>query len=222
MRKNTGTYERLLNAGVLLFSENSINAVGMTEILSHAGVTRGSFYHFFDSKQAFVSKVISISDSLFSCDTTYLRAGTLDEFIAALRDTLINYLRCKSKLGYIYGINAPVAAEYPAIRVALESYMIRSVANISQALAGIQDQAGFVSRFSVEHSAQILWDLWQVGLVKSRFQQSDQPLFNALEHFELLYRKPAGNLPLGTSVYTGRNACPVLKSAGKGGRFSES
>ena len=196
MRKKNDTYEQLLCSGGLLLSEKNINAVGMAEILDHAGVTRGSFYHFFGSKQAFVIKVISISENLFSSDVKYLRADTLGEFLTALKEALVNYLECKTKLGYIYGINAPVAARYPAIRVALESYMNRSVVSISQALAGIQDQTCAVPRLSVEQRAQILWDLWQVGLVKSRLQQSDQPLFNVLERFEMLYSKPCDNLSL--------------------------
>lgn len=43
--------ERLLASAETLIHERGYNAVGVNEICKHAGVNKGSFYHFFPSKQ---------------------------------------------------------------------------------------------------------------------------------------------------------------------------
>ncbi|MGE3879502.1 MAG: TetR/AcrR family transcriptional regulator, partial [Planctomycetota bacterium] len=45
--------ERLLEAGTELFRTKGFHACGLTEILAHAGVPKGSFYHYFASKEEF-------------------------------------------------------------------------------------------------------------------------------------------------------------------------
>ena len=51
--KETGTRERLLQAGAQATAEKGFNGSGLAEILERAGVPKGSFYHYFESKEAF-------------------------------------------------------------------------------------------------------------------------------------------------------------------------
>lgn len=44
---------RLLRKGVAILTEKGFSAVGIEEILGSAEVPRGSFYHYFDSKESF-------------------------------------------------------------------------------------------------------------------------------------------------------------------------
>ena len=50
--------QRLLDAALELFSERPYSSVGVAEISSRAGVQKGSFYHFFLSKEALALAVI--------------------------------------------------------------------------------------------------------------------------------------------------------------------
>lgn len=45
--------ERLLAAGAELFGQKGFNGCGLAEVLQHAGVPKGSFYHYFGSKEEF-------------------------------------------------------------------------------------------------------------------------------------------------------------------------
>ncbi|MCA8955067.1 MAG: TetR/AcrR family transcriptional regulator [Planctomycetes bacterium] len=45
--------ERLLAAGTELFGRKGFNGCGLAEVLQHAGVPKGSFYHYFASKEEF-------------------------------------------------------------------------------------------------------------------------------------------------------------------------
>lgn len=51
--KDTGTRARLLEIGAEAISEKSFNSCGLAEILERARVPKGSFYHYFKSKEEF-------------------------------------------------------------------------------------------------------------------------------------------------------------------------
>lgn len=51
---NASTRERLLDAGVALFWREGYTAAGLAGILREAEVPKGSFYHFFSSKEDFL------------------------------------------------------------------------------------------------------------------------------------------------------------------------
>ena len=52
-REFSDTREHLLATGEAVFRGKGFTAVGLTEILAIAGVPKGSFYHYFRSKEGF-------------------------------------------------------------------------------------------------------------------------------------------------------------------------
>jgi len=67
----------ILATGQLLMAGKGFSAVGLNEILAHAGVPKGSFYHYFGSKDAFGEALLEryFSDYLAELDTTLSRPG---------------------------------------------------------------------------------------------------------------------------------------------------
>ncbi|MBL8750304.1 MAG: TetR family transcriptional regulator C-terminal domain-containing protein [Planctomycetes bacterium] len=51
--RDTDTRDRLLTAGAELFGKKGFNGCGIAEVLQVAGVPKGSFYHYFASKEEF-------------------------------------------------------------------------------------------------------------------------------------------------------------------------
>lgn len=51
--RDTDTRERILAAGATLFGQKGFNGCGLNEVLQAAGVPKGSFYHYFGSKEEF-------------------------------------------------------------------------------------------------------------------------------------------------------------------------
>lgn len=51
--RDADTRERLLAAGADLFGRKGFNGCGLAEVLQQAGVPKGSFYHYFGSKEEF-------------------------------------------------------------------------------------------------------------------------------------------------------------------------
>lgn len=52
------TRQRILDTALRLFHRDAYQAVGINAICSEAGVVKGSFYHFFPSKQALLAAVV--------------------------------------------------------------------------------------------------------------------------------------------------------------------
>lgn len=58
MPRTSDGRERLIEAGVELFSQRPYGAIGIAELCARAGVNKGSFYYFFPSKEALALAVI--------------------------------------------------------------------------------------------------------------------------------------------------------------------
>ena len=58
MQNAVGTRDRLINSARYLFWERGFAGTSMAELLAHAQVNSGSFYHFFESKEALLRSVL--------------------------------------------------------------------------------------------------------------------------------------------------------------------
>jgi TetR/AcrR family transcriptional repressor of nem operon len=58
MPKPSATRDRLIESARYLFWERGFAGTSMADLLSHAGVNSGSFYHFFESKEALLRAVL--------------------------------------------------------------------------------------------------------------------------------------------------------------------
>jgi TetR/AcrR family transcriptional regulator, transcriptional repressor for nem operon len=57
-RKSDHTRQQLIEAGTELITSNGYHGTGIKAVLDQVGVPKGSFYNFFDSKEAFVATII--------------------------------------------------------------------------------------------------------------------------------------------------------------------
>jgi AcrR family transcriptional regulator len=58
MQKPSATRDRLVESARYLFWERGFAGTSMADLLAHAGVNSGSFYHFFESKEALLRAVL--------------------------------------------------------------------------------------------------------------------------------------------------------------------
>src|SRR3984885_13706710 len=56
--KSSATRDRLIHSARYLFWERGFAGTSMADLLAHAKVNSGSFYHFFDSKEALLREVL--------------------------------------------------------------------------------------------------------------------------------------------------------------------
>jgi len=60
MPRSTPTRDRLIDSARHLFWERGYAGASMADLLAHANVNSGSFYHFFDSKEALLREVLAM------------------------------------------------------------------------------------------------------------------------------------------------------------------
>jgi TetR/AcrR family transcriptional repressor of nem operon len=89
MPKPSGTRARLIESARYMFWERGFAGTSMTDLLNHAQVNSGSFYHFFESKEALLREV-------------------LETYLAALRPMVVDpaYAETKEPLARIFAILA--------------------------------------------------------------------------------------------------------------------
>jgi len=80
MIKSTNTKQRLVDSARELIYLRSFGDVGVQAICEHAGVRKGSFYHFFKSKRE-------------------LTLAALDDFLVAYKEQLLRHAFGNSELG---------------------------------------------------------------------------------------------------------------------------
>jgi len=90
--KGLKTKEKLIETAKDLFSKSSINDVTILNITSSAGLSKGSFYNYFDSKETLIWQIIeSEIYDIFAIFEKYINLHYSHETIPQLVDDLVDY-----------------------------------------------------------------------------------------------------------------------------------
>ena len=68
MGRTSDAKEKIIESAIELIGSRSYNAVGVQELCEHAGVKKGSFYHFFPSKRELTIEALDKTWSMFKSD----------------------------------------------------------------------------------------------------------------------------------------------------------
>lgn len=181
------TRRHILETARGIVAGKGFSAVGLSEILAAAGVPKGSFYHWFHSKEQFGEALI---DHHFE---NYLRQ--VDACLAAPGRTAAQRLldffgqwhavQCGENVQsrcLVVKLSAEVCDLSEPMRTALERGIARVLAQLETCLAdGIA--AGEFSRCPEPVDvAQQLYQQWLGATLLARVRRIDEPLDHALEH----------------------------------------
>lgn len=172
---------RLLRAGVAILTEKGFSAVGIEEILSAAAVPKGSFYHYFDSKDEFGLALIDSYASYF--------AGKLDrwfeipdrpplqrlaDFIADARAGMARHDFRRGCLVGNLGQEMGVLPEIFRQRIAavFTDWETRTAKCLHAALAAGQ----IAPHADCERLAAFFWIGWEGAVLRAKLEQSAGPL----------------------------------------------
>lgn len=179
------TRAEIIAAGHQLMAQKGYTAVGITEILARAQVPKGSFYHYFASKDAFGEAVMSDYFASYLRDMDRILARS--EVTAAQR--LIDYWQYWYELetGDEYAIKcltvklgAEVADLSQHMRGSLQqgtSAIIERIATMID--AGVADGSLGLREKSLP-LARSLYDLWLGASVRAKIDRDTSPLDNAM------------------------------------------
>ena len=104
----------IVAAATRLFRERGVDAVGLSELMKHAGFTQGGFYNHFESKADLVAEVLASAIAEGNAEFAKMARAPVDESTTALRGYINWYLsqthRDDIDLADIHAIAAAILA----------------------------------------------------------------------------------------------------------------
>ena len=177
----TDTRELLLRAGLETLTEKGFATAGLDEILGRVGVPKGSFYHYFASKEAFGLALIERYAHFF--------ARTLDRHVlcaeltplarvqAFVDDAQAGMARYDYRRGCLIGnLGQEMGALPESFRAQLQAVFADWQARLAACLR-LAQQAGEVSATAdAEQLAAFFWIGWEGAVLRAKLAQSAEPL----------------------------------------------
>ncbi|MBJ2156789.1 TetR/AcrR family transcriptional regulator [Variovorax sp. IB41] len=184
--ESTDTRDNILAAGQRMMAAKGFTAVGLNEILTTSGVPKGSFYHYFSSKEAYGEAVLHgyFDEYLADIDRTLAApeqtmAQRLMTYFASWRDTQ-SFLDCQGKCLAVK-LGAEVADMSEPMRLAMKQGTSGIVERLAKAIeAGVAEGSLSVDE-SAEETAQSLYQLWMGASVMVKIARHGDPFETALK-----------------------------------------
>ncbi|GGN19147.1 MULTISPECIES: TetR/AcrR family transcriptional regulator [Marinomonas] len=175
------TREALLRAGMLILTESGFIRSGIDPILKSVGVPKGSFYHYFSSKEVFGLAVLDRYRRYFDAK---LDAFLLDEAFSPLerlqrfvQDAQDGIVRHEFKRGCLVGnLEQESTLLSEAFRGQLQLTYQSWQARVAICLLASQKQGEINLQTSIEETAQAFWMGWEGAVHRARLVKSTQPL----------------------------------------------
>ncbi|SBS25110.1 Transcriptional regulator AcuR [Marinomonas spartinae] len=175
------TREALLRAGMLILTESGFTRSGIEPILKSIGVPKGSFYHYFSSKEAFGLAVLERYRRYFEAK---LDGFLLDEAFSPLerlqrfaKDAQDGIVRHEFKRGCLVGnLEQESSLLSELFREQLQATYQSWQARVAGCLLESQKQGEIDLQISVEQVSQAFWIGWEGAVHRARLIKSIQPL----------------------------------------------
>ena len=189
------TRNRLIEAGLELMRRQGYGATGLNEILETARVPKGSFYHYFGSKEEFTAAVIERYAVLAGVRFEEALSNTRLAPLKRLRRYFEELVGIAGQAAPIQGcllgdLSLEVADASPLLQGFLSSSFTRWQASVAAVLREAVEKGDLPRSTRPEALAGFLLNSWEGALLRSQADKSDAPLKDFLHYvFEELLGK---------------------------------
>jgi TetR/AcrR family transcriptional repressor of nem operon len=133
----------IVAAATLLFRERGVEAVGLSELMKHAGFTQGGFYNHFKSKADLVAEVLASAIAEGNTEFAKFVRAPVDESTTALRCYIDWYLSQAHRDNIDRGCPvAGFAGDAPRLGAAAQSHFAGGLDDQITILAGLIAESG--------------------------------------------------------------------------------
>ena len=187
-RENQDTKAELIRSGLAHLTEFGFASSGIDQILKKVGVPKGSFYHYFASKEAFGQAVIQSYNHYFVTkldkyllDESYTALMRIDNFV---EDAKAGMARHQFKRGCLVG---NLGQEVDLLPESFRPLLVEIFATWQQRLANClvvaKEQGDLAENADCNALAEYFWIGWEGAVSRAKLVQSSQPLDNYFNHF---------------------------------------
>lgn len=187
-RDNQDTRAELIRSGLEQLTENGFASSGIDLILKKVGVPKGSFYHYFASKEAFGLAVIESYGNYFASrldacllDESYSPLTRIGNFVESRKQGMIRHEYRKGclvgNLGQEVGL-LPESFRQQLIDI-FENWQLK----IANCLREAQQHGELSADADCEALAEFFWVGWEGAVSRAKLVQDVRLLDNFLRHF---------------------------------------
>lgn len=182
--RHDNTRQHILETGRRIIAGKGFASVGLNEILTSAGVPKGSFYHYFASKeqygqallQEYFDSYLADLDELFAADATSGRERLMRYWQRWLGKQLD---ACAEQKCLVVKLAGEVADLSDAMRVTLRDGTDQVVQRIARVIeAGVAD--GSIPALDPGITAQTLYQMWLGASLLGKLHRDTAALENAM------------------------------------------
>jgi len=175
------TREALIRCGTELLTEKGFNSTGIDEVLKRVGVPKGSFYHYFESKDDFGLAVIDNYATYFArkLDRWLLAEGRpplarIADFVA---DARAGMARFDFRRGCLIGnLGQELGALNEVYRERLEAVFGDWQTRLACCLAAARAAGEIAPHADCEQLATFFWIGWEGAVLRAKLVRSTAPL----------------------------------------------
>lgn len=181
MSKREDKKEHLLELGLAVMQEHGYNGTSVKDIVDAAAVPKGSFYTYFDSKEAFAVEAIDRAANanyqearLLLGDTRKAPLVRLNEFFQSSTETAcVGEFRVGCFMG---NMCQEMADSSELIRIKVK----HTLGRLTDLIGEVLEEAGQKNEMSSGHdkatTAQFLFNAWEGALMRMKAEKSREPL----------------------------------------------
>lgn len=183
----TTTREKLIKSGAKAMLAKSYHSVGIQEVLAEVDVPKGSFYHYFASKEDFGVAIIEYyGEQLAGSLRERLSDGKLSprrrlqEYFGAIREYYAAHGFGQGCL--VAKLATEVADSSPRIRIALQNEFDKWTKLLAGCIAEGQQQGEIAREQDPEALAEFIYASWEGALIRMQVNHTINPIDNFMTY----------------------------------------
>ncbi len=175
------TRESLVRAGLAALTEKGFSATGIDEILKAVGVPKGSFYHYFNSKEAFGAELIDRYGQYFArrLERFFADSGRtyLERLEAFTRDAEDAMARLAFSRGCLVGnLGQEMGALPESFRKQLSDVFLDWQHRTAECLRAAQVEGEIGPNHDTNELAAFFWIGWEGAVLRAKLERSGDAL----------------------------------------------
>lgn len=175
------TRERLVRCGIETLTEKGFASTGIDEVLKKVSVPKGSFYHYFSSKDDFGRTVVEGYATYFAAklDRWLLneRRAPLDRLSDFIQDAKDGMVRHGFKRGCLIGnMGQELGSTHDVFRSQLEGVFLDWQGRVERCLNDAKDAGELTPDADCSALAAYFWIGWEGAILRAKLVRSTGPL----------------------------------------------
>nr|CAA6829682.1 MAG: transcriptional regulator, TetR family [uncultured Thiotrichaceae bacterium] len=175
------TRELLLRAGLEALTEKGFAATGIDEVLRRVGVPKGSFYHYFGSKEAFGAELITRYGAYFARKLdrhlTDESLPPLERLRAFIADAQAGMAKYDYQRGCLIGnLGQEMGALPESFRAQLSGVFVDWQVRVAKCLSEAQTAGELSKDADCEQLAAFFWIGWEGAVLRSKLERNSEAL----------------------------------------------